>query len=245
MLKIKKSQDRGYNKIDWLESYHSFSFGSYYNPLAMSYGPLRVINEDFIESHKGFGFHPHKNMEIVTFMLDGKIQHRDNMDNTSVLSKGNAQLMRAGTGVVHSEMNPFNETAHLLQIWITPEENNLTPGWWEKSFDSSKPLDVIVEPMVKTNQISSLNSSIFGNGLQMARNGYILKISQDAVLDFNKFGSSFVYLHQAKGSSTLELEGKSYSLEVGDAANHEINNNLNIKTDNGILLAFIFPNVIL
>lgn len=242
MLKIRKSADRGYNKIDWLESFHSFSFAGYYNPQAMNYSHLRVINEDKVQPGTGFGFHPHKDMEIITFMLDGQIQHKDNMGNVGVLKKGNAQLMRAGTGIVHSEMNPFKETAHLLQIWIHSDKNNLTPGWWEKEFSGNNSVELIVEPIVKQNQISLLNSEIKGSGLQMARNGYIVKVSKQTDLDFSKFGESEVYVHQAVGNSRIEYPGQTVNLQHGDAAMGIMNYSVNIKPeDNAILLVFIFP----
>lgn len=242
MLKIRKSSDRGYNKIEWLESFHSFSFASYFNPQAMNYSHLRVINEDKVQPGTGFGFHPHKNMEIITFMLDGKIQHKDNMGNVGNLSKGNAQLMRAGTGVVHSEMNPFAETAHLLQIWINSDENNLKPGWWEKEFTGNNGLEVIVEPIHKTHQLVRLSPNIAGNGLQMARNGYILKVSKDATLNFANFGSSEVYLHQATGTSTLDYQGSKAVLSHGDAAMGLMDAEVKIKTqDDSVLLVFVFP----
>ena len=242
MFKVRKSNERGYNKIEWLESFHSFSFANYYNPQAMNYSHLRVINEDKIQPGTGFGFHPHKNMEIITFMLDGQIQHKDNLGNVGNLTKGNAQLMRAGTGVVHSEMNPFKETAHLLQIWINSNENNLTPGWWEKEFSGLNNIEVIVEPIEKTNQIQLLNSEIQGNGLQMARNGYIVKVSKDTDLDFSKFGASEVYIHQAIGESKIEYQEEVISLSSGDAAMQLLDNKLKItpKKD-AITLLFIFP----
>lgn len=242
MLNIRKSEERGYNKIDWLESFHSFSFSNYYNPMSMNYSHLRVINEDKVQPGTGFGFHPHKDMEIITFMLGGKIQHKDNLGNIGVLSQGNAQLMRAGTGVVHSEMNPFQETAHLLQIWIHSNEKNLTPGWWEKEFSGKNGIEVIVEPIVKNNQISLLSDSINGNGLKMARNGYILKVSKDMQLDFNKFGISEVYFHQATGESTIIENNNHYKIKHGDAAMGTVDTTLNIESsENSILLVFIFP----
>lgn len=242
MLKIRKSAERGYNKIDWLESFHSFSFAGYYNPQAMNYSHLRVINEDKVQSGTGFGFHPHKDMEIITFMLDGQIQHKDNMGNVGVLKKGNAQLMRAGTGIVHSEMNPFKDTAHLLQIWIHSNQNNLKPGWWEKEFSGSDSVEVIVEPIEKQNQISLLNSEIKGSGLQMARNGYIVKVSKNTNLDFSKFGLSEVYIHQAVGNCAIEYQNQDISLQHGDAAMGTINDMIKIiPEENAILLVFIFP----
>lgn len=242
MLKIRKSAERGYNKIEWLESFHSFSFASYFNPEAMNYSHLRVINEDKIQPGTGFGFHPHKNMEIITFMLDGQIQHKDNMGNVGVLKKGNAQLMRAGTGIIHSEMNPFQETAHLLQIWINSNENNLKPGWWEKEFSGANSVEVIVEPIEKQNQVNVLSPDIQGNGLQMARNGYVLKVSKETELNFEKFGASEVYIHQAVGNSNVEYQNQKVKLSHGDAAMGTLDSQLTIKPENNvILLVFVFP----
>lgn len=241
MFKITKSNERGYNKIEWLESYHSFSFANYYNPQAMNYSHLRVINEDKVQPGTGFGFHPHKNMEIITFMLEGSIQHKDNLGNVGNLTKGNAQLMRAGTGVIHSEMNPFNETAHLLQIWINSNENNLTPGWWDKEFSEVNNVEVIVEPIEKTNQLHLLSSEIKGNGLQMARNGYIIKVSKEVTLDFAKFGTSEVYIHQAIGEATIK-DSNEVQLEAGDAAMQTLESEITIiPKDDSISLVFIFP----
>ena len=231
-----------HNKIEWLESFHSFSFASYFNPQAMNYSHLRVINEDKIKPGTGFGFHPHKNMEIITFMLDGQIQHKDNMGNVGILKKGNAQLMRAGTGIIHSEMNPFDKTAYLLQIWINSNENNLKPGWWEKEFSGQNSVELIVEPIDKQNQISSLSEDIQGSGLKMARNGYIIKVSKETVLNFENFGSSEVYIHQGLGSVKMENNEQKIELAHGDAAMGTLNSKLIIKPqENAITLVFVFP----
>ncbi len=245
MLKIKKSKDRGYAKINWLESHHSFSFANYYNPQEMNYSHLRVINEDVIESKSGFGFHPHKDMEIITFMLSGSIEHKDSMGNVGRLDAGNAQLMRAGTGIVHSEMNNSSDKAHLLQIWINSDEKNLKPGWWEKEFNNSNSNNpqVIVEPIHKQESLWALNSSIEGKGLEMSRRGYILKINRDTRLNFDDFGTSEVYLHQALGTSSIEYESFKNSIEAGDAAMGEMNRPLviNNTSQDCVLLAFVFP----
>lgn len=241
MLRIKKSENRGYNKISWLESFHSFSFGNYYDENNVNYSKLRVINEDFVESHMGFGFHPHKNMEIITFMLDGNITHEDNLGNKGTLKSGKAQLMRAGTGIVHSEMNHGDDTAHLLQIWIFSDENNLQPGWWEKEFNQNNDIEIIVEPIIKKNSIIQLNQNISGNGLKMAQNGYILSVKKEVELDFSQFGSSEVYIHQAIGNAIINVTEEQL-LTTGDAAMGDIDSNLFIKPDNNsTTLVFIFP----
>ena len=135
MIDIIRSNERGASTLDWLDSKHTFSFADYHNPERVSFGSLRVINEDWIEAGKGFGTHPHRDMEIVTYMLDGELSHKDNMGNGSVIRPGELQRMTAGTGVLHSEFNTSDsETAHLLQIWIIPESKGLTPGYEQKAF---------------------------------------------------------------------------------------------------------------
>ncbi len=136
-MNIIKSSDRGYFKNNWLESFHSFSFGDYYNPEAMNYRNLRVINHDFIAPEMGFGMHPHKNMEIITYVLKGKVAHKDSMGNQTFISAGEFQVMSAGTGVAHSEFNPLKEELELLQIWVTPQVNGLNPSYDQKSFSNA------------------------------------------------------------------------------------------------------------
>ena len=123
------SENRGHVKMGWLESKHSFSFGSWYNPKYMGVSALRVINDDLIAAHNGFGTHPHDNMEILTCVLKGTISHKDSMRNEGGISAGEWQLMSAGTGVQHSEINQGDEPVHLLQIWIIPNERNAEPNY--------------------------------------------------------------------------------------------------------------------
>ena len=135
MIDIIRSDSRGFAERDWLKSKHTFSFADYQNPDRMSFGPLRVVNEDWINAGTGFDTHPHRDMEIITYMLDGELQHKDSMGNGSVIRPGELQRMTAGTGVLHSEFNPSSDTeAHLLQIWILPEKKGLEPGYEQKLF---------------------------------------------------------------------------------------------------------------
>ncbi|MEN8425743.1 pirin family protein [Acinetobacter schindleri] len=135
---LHKSENRGHVKMGWLESKHSFSFGNWYNPKYMGISALRVINDDLIDGHQGFGQHPHDNMEILTCVLKGTITHQDSMGNHGGISAGEWQLMSAGTGVRHSEMNQGDEQVHLLQIWIIPNEHDAQPNYQQIKLDPSE-----------------------------------------------------------------------------------------------------------
>lgn len=132
---LHRSEDRGHVKMAWLDTKHSFSFGSWHNPKYMGVSALRVINDDKIDAHKGFGTHPHDNMEILTCVLDGTISHKDSMGNAGGISAGEWQLMSAGTGIQHSEVNDGDTPVHLLQIWIHPDIRNAEPMYQQIKLD--------------------------------------------------------------------------------------------------------------
>jgi len=136
MITVHKSEDRGKTHIDWLDSRHSFSFGEYYDPARESFGPLRVINEDWIRGGAGFPPHPHRDMEIVTYILGGAIAHKDSTGGGGTIRPGEIQRMSAGSGIVHAEFNASaTETCHLLQIWIMPSQRGIAPGYEQKKID--------------------------------------------------------------------------------------------------------------
>ena len=134
MIYVRKSEERGYANHGWLRSYHSFSFANYYDPEFMGWGNLRVINDDHVEAGSGFGEHSHSNMEIITYVLSGRLAHKDSMGNVETINPGEVQRMSAGTLVVHSEFNHSKDaTTHLLQIWIEPNVKNIEPSYEQKT----------------------------------------------------------------------------------------------------------------
>ncbi|MGN6453049.1 MAG: pirin family protein [Steroidobacteraceae bacterium] len=138
MLEIRRSAERGRADHGWLKSFHTFSFADYYDPDWVAYGPLRVINDDRVVPGQGFGKHGHRDMEIVTYILDGELEHKDSMGNGSVIRVGDVQRRSAGTGVTHSEFNPSaTQEVHFLQIWVLPETLRLPPGYEQKHFSAA------------------------------------------------------------------------------------------------------------
>jgi len=135
MIKVIKAKERHYRDMGWLQTYWHFSFDDYYDPANMNWGALRVFNDDIIQPGQGFGAHPHRDMEIVTYVLDGALEHQDNQENRGVIHAGEVQVMSAGTGIVHAEYNHSKERpVHLLQLWITPRTKGLPPRWEQRRF---------------------------------------------------------------------------------------------------------------
>jgi redox-sensitive bicupin YhaK (pirin superfamily) len=206
MLQVRKSSERGQANFGWLRSQHTFSFGNYYDPEHMGVGPLRVINDDRVQPGRGFGSHPHQNMEIISYVLDGALEHKDSMGNGSVLRYGDVQRMSAGTGVVHSEYNHSStDPVHFLQIWIQPGTVGGAPGYEEQHFDvASKQgkLRLIAsrdgrDGSVSLRQDVSILAGILGGADEIA---YPLAANRMA------------YLHVARGS--IEVNG--VALAAGD-----------------------------
>ncbi|MHA7849009.1 pirin family protein [Serratia sp. D1N4] len=147
MIYLRKAEDRGHANHGWLDSWHSFSFADYYDPDFMGFSALRVINEDVIDAGQGFGTHPHKDMEILTYILSGTVEHQDSMGNKEQIHAGEFQIMSAGTGVRHSEYNANNDRPlHLYQIWIIPDQVGLKPRYEQRMFDAPQGRQLVLSP---------------------------------------------------------------------------------------------------
>jgi len=173
MIRIRPANERGHADHGWLSTYHTFSFDTYRDENHMGFQALRVINEDVVQPGRGFGTHPHRDMEIITYILEGALEHKDSMGNGSVIRAGDVQRMTAGTGVTHSEFNPSDEeSVHLLQIWIFPNRRGLAPGYEQKTFhraDKTGVLRLVASPdgrdgSLTINQDALLYASVLEQG---------------------------------------------------------------------------------
>ncbi|GAC1662784.1 MAG: pirin family protein [Candidatus Acidiferrum sp.] len=173
MVTIRKSQERGHANLGWLDSHFSFSFADYFDPKHVQFRTLRVLNDDRVAGGGGFPTHPHRDMEIVTYVLEGALEHRDSMGNGSVIKPGDVQYMSAGTGVSHSEFNASKiDGVHLLQIWMVPEKKGLKPAYDQKNFSAAEKrgkLRLVASPdgrdgSVKIRQDNELYASVLSNG---------------------------------------------------------------------------------
>jgi redox-sensitive bicupin YhaK (pirin superfamily) len=199
MRSLRRSEERGHANHGWLDTYHTFSFAGYHDPAEMGFASLRVINDDRVQPGQGFGMHGHRDMEIITYILDGELEHKDSMGNGSVIRPGDVQRMSAGRGVLHSEFNPSrSDPVHLLQIWIEPNVRGIQPSYEEKRFsdaDKKGRLRLVASPdgrdgSVTIHQDAFVYASLLGQG--------------DAVTHRLAPGRK-AYVHVARG--TLEVNG--------------------------------------
>jgi quercetin 2,3-dioxygenase len=231
-MQIRTSQDRGHANRGWLDSYHSFSFANYYDPNWMGFSVLRVINEDSIAPTQGFGMHSHDNMEIITYVLQGNLAHKDSLGNTEVIHQGHVQRMTAGTGITHSEFNASDsEPVHLLQIWILPNKQGLTPSYEDGFFTDAQ----------KHNQwclLASENAEAGSLKVHQDMRLWASKLSERNALEYALKENRSAYLQVASGS--VEIGGK--LLNAGDAALFDVAELIEIAAiSNAEILLFDLP----
>jgi len=206
MITTRKANERGHAEHGWLDTYHTFSFADYYDPKWMGFRSLRVINDDLVMPRMGFGKHPHRDMEIITYILSGSLAHQDSMGNGRTIKTGEFQYMAAGTGVQHSEQNPSgNEAVHLLQVWIMPDENGVKPRYAEKSMKDAATgrLHLITS---KTGRDDSM-------AIHQDADLWLAKLEPNQSVTHTLGAGRHAWLHVAEGEVTLNGE----TLSVGDA----------------------------
>lgn len=215
---LHRSEDRGHVQAGWLNTHHSFSFGSWYNPDLMGVGPLRVINDDHIAAHNGFGTHGHDNMEILTCVLKGAISHKDSMGNAGDINPGEWQLMSAGTGVRHSEINQYDEDVHLFQIWIQPNVQDAEPSYQQIKLDpkdAPNQWHLIAGPTTNAPMHLRQNAEVKTALLQ---SGHTLEVAKT---------QTFNYIHVIEGE--VEIAGQ--IVKTGDALMFDENSTVKAAQD--------------
>jgi len=229
MITIRKSEERGHFDFGWLDTYHTFSFDQYYDPAHMHFRSLRVINEDRVATGRGFPTHSHRDMEIITYILSGALQHRDSIGNGSVIRPGDVQRMSAGTGVAHSEFNPSQtEPVHLLQIWIMPRARNLPPSYEQKYFSEEGRRG-------RLRLVASEDGRDGSVTIQQDASVYAGILAPDSAIEHTPSDNRYAWIQVARG--TLNVNG--HDLRQGDGA--AISNESSLKlvsADEAELLLF-------
>lgn len=222
MLNIRYAEERGPSNIGWLKSKHTFSFANYFDPKFMGFESLRVINEDKVIPGAGFGTHPHNNMEIISYVLDGALEHKDSMGNGSIIRKGDVQRMSAGTGITHSEYNHSkSDGVHFLQIWFLPKKKNIQPSYEQKSFsddDKRGKLKLVLSENGREGSVSiNQDVDMYAGILDDASQSFTHKIKKDRK----------AWVQVARGSLTLNGE----DIRAGDGV--AIDSDTELKFENG------------
>lgn len=225
MITIRKGGDRGHFDHGWLDTYHTFSFADYHDPAFMGFRALRVINDDRVHAGRGFGTHGHRDMEIITYVLEGELSHQDSMGNGSVIRPGEVQRMTAGTGVMHSEKNASDELVHLLQIWILPERHGITPGYEQKMFPPS-------ERDGRLRLVASHDGRDGSLTIHQDADLYTVTLRDGASVAQDFRPGRYGWVHVARG--TVTVNGK--SLTAGDGAAIESEPRVTIAGDGEVLL---------
>ena len=221
MLTVRKANDRGHSAIGWLDSWHTFSFSDYYDPEHMGFRALRVINDDRVAPGMGFGTHPHRDMEIVTYVLAGALEHKDSLGNGDVIRPGDVQYMSAGTGILHSEFNPdAKQPVHLLQIWIQPDKRGGKPTYGQKHFSLTE----------RANRLAKVIDNVGADGaLKIGANAavYASVLSAGKHIDHTLAPGRHAWLHVATGALTVN----GTALNAGDAVAVSDESRLSVQAD--------------
>ncbi|MDJ0589834.1 MAG: pirin family protein [Pleurocapsa sp. MO_226.B13] len=208
MITVRPASARGNANFGWLDSKHTFSFGSYYDPNHMGFASLQVINEDRVEPGKGFSTHSHRDMEIISYVLEGELEHKDSIGNGSTIRPGDVQRMSAGTGIAHSEFNGSNsDLVHFLQIWITPDRERIEPSYEQKNFP-------VAERQGKLKLVASADGRDNSVTIHQDASLYVAVLNQGDRVNYNTDKNRSLWIQIARGSA--EINGK--VLQAGDGA---------------------------
>ena len=206
MIEIRRASERGHNNLGWLDTYHTFSFASYQDPQHMGFRSLRVMNEDRVEPGQGFGTHAHKDMEIISYVLEGALEHKDSMGNGEVLRPGEFQRMSAGTGLTHSEFNPSStEPAHFYQIWLLPERKGIEPSYEQKQFPEE-------ERNNRLQLVASRNSDEDSLLIHQDARVYLSSLEEESQVTHGLAPDRYAWLQVLRGSVSLN----GHNLETSD-----------------------------
>lgn len=223
MITIRRSNERGHADHGWLNSYHTFSFASYHDPKHMGFRSLRVINEDRVAAGQGFGMHGHRDMEIVSYVLDGQLEHKDSMGNGEILKPGEFQRITAGTGILHSEFNPSPDMAtHFYQIWLLPERKGIEPSYQQRSFDARDRLNrwqVVASPVAEDGSLL----------IHQDAKIYLADLSSGAELSYPLRADRHAWLQVLRGA--VSLNGQ--QLQTSDAAAVSEESSLRLTSETG------------
>ena len=227
MISVRPSEERGHNQEDWLETHHSFSFHTYYDPEQMGYSDLRIINEDTVAANRGFGMHPHQDMEIITLVTSGELEHQDTMGNRDTIRPYQLQRMTAGKGIWHSEVNPSSDNpVHLFQMWIYPDKNGLEPDYEIKSFEAIRDNDLtlLVSPDGREGSASLHQDAHLYLGRYRANADQTLELNPDR----------HTWLQVIRGK--MSVNGKLVKTGDGVAIEHEERIAIHTETESEFLL---------
>ncbi|MDE1826988.1 MAG: pirin family protein [Thaumarchaeota archaeon] len=223
MIQTIKANEHHKSEMDWLSTCYHFSFADYFDPKKMNYGPLRVFNDDIIQPGQGFDLHPHRDMEIVTYVIDGELEHKDNRGNKGVIRPGEIQVMTAGSGIMHAERNrSIEKPLHLLQMWVIPDKKELAPSWQQKAYSKEQRLDKLLQV------VSPVDSSSNG-ALTMHQNAsfYVSSLTPGAEISHKMQPGRKAYVFVIDGK--VRING--ITLQERDAAKIEDEHKLAIKSE--------------